>query len=165
MASTACSPYTLIVLKVEEDGSAVPFTTTVSLDARVAENGSNLSQGQKQLLCLARALLRSSRLIFLDEATASVDADTDAKIQETIRSRFTQGSILTVAHRLKTIIDYDRILVMDQGRVAEMDTPFRLLEKKGLFYDMCRESGDFGELVRVATQCHRQRSPPSAGRT
>jgi ABC-type multidrug transport system fused ATPase/permease subunit len=124
----------------------------LSLDNAVNENGSNFSQGQRQLLCLARALLRQSKFIFLDEATASVDPETDAKIQQTVRSEFSNGTILTVAHRLKTIMDYDRVLVLDQGTVREIGTPKELLKKKGMFYDMCQESGEFELLVSLAKQ-------------
>ncbi|KAH6565614.1 hypothetical protein BASA50_007974 [Batrachochytrium salamandrivorans] len=129
----------------------------LSLDAHVSENGNNFSQGQKQLLCLARALLRSRRVIFLDEATASVDTDTDVKIQQTIRTQFTDATVLTVAHRLKTVIDYDRVLVMDAGQVAEIGTPYELLEQNGVFASMCRESGDYEQLVEMATACHKAR--------
>jgi ABC-type multidrug transport system fused ATPase/permease subunit len=122
----------------------------LSLDNAVNENGSNYSQGQRQLLCLARALLRQSKFIFLDEATASVDPETDAKIQQTVRSEFSNGTILTVAHRLKTIMDYDRVLVLDQGTVREMGTPMELLKKKGVFYDMCQESGEYELLLSMA---------------
>lgn len=118
------------------------------LDSHVAENGSNFSQGQRQLLCLARALLRSSRFIFMDEATASVDHESDIKIQDTIRNRFKEGCVLTVAHRIKTVIDYDRIMVLDDGNIVELDTPRNLFEKQGNFYKMCQESGDFEELKR-----------------
>ena len=121
-----------------------------TLEDRVEENGSNFSQGQRQLLCLARALLRNSKIIFLDEATASVDRDTDMKIQDTIRSEFIHGTVLAVAHRLKTVIDYDSILVLDNGKIAEYDSPFALLQKNGIFTSMCRESGEYQELVSIA---------------
>lgn len=83
--------------------------------------------GQKQLICLARAVLKSNKLIVLDEATANVDMETDNLIQKTIRTSFSSSSILTIAHRLNTIADYDKIIVMDDGRVAECDSPFLLL--------------------------------------
>ncbi|KAI8803437.1 P-loop containing nucleoside triphosphate hydrolase protein [Cladochytrium replicatum] len=98
------------------------------LEAPVAENGENFSAGQKQLMCLARAMLKKARIVILDEATASVDLATDDAIQRAIRGPAFQGStILTIAHRLNTIIDYDRVLVLDQGRVAEFDRPAALL--------------------------------------
>ena len=129
--------------------------TQITLENVVAENGSNFSQGQRQLLCLARALLRSSRFIFMDEATASVDPETDAKIQQTIRSRFNHGSVMTVAHRLRTVIDYDKILVLSDGAIVEHDTPINLLLKKGVFFKMCQESGEYEDLFRMAqTRTH-----------
>ena len=146
-------------LQIQQSGSddaasAKGQPKAIHLDSHVAENGRNFSQGQKQLMCLARALLRSSRLIFLDEATASVDSNTDARIQETIRTQFTEATVLTVAHRLKTVIDYDRIIVMDNGEVAEIGTPYELIEMDGIFASMCRESGEYDELARVAFDCH-----------
>jgi len=95
----------------------------------VSEGGDNFSSGQKQLLCLARALVRRSRLLLLDEATSSVDTDTDELIQRTIRDEFgARGcTVLTIAHRLRTILDADKVLVMDEGRVAEFAAPAVLL--------------------------------------
>jgi ABC-type multidrug transport system fused ATPase/permease subunit len=99
------------------------------LDGAVSENGSNLSAGERQLLCLARAWLRKSKVLVLDEATAAVDMQTDVTIQQTLRRLCEGCTVLTIAHRLNTIIDYDKILVMDDGRVAEYgctsDTLFR----------------------------------------
>ncbi|OZJ06265.1 hypothetical protein BZG36_00792 [Bifiguratus adelaidae] len=109
------------------------------LDAVVSEGGKNFSQGQRQLLCLARALLKRSKIVMMDEATASVDLHTDEAIQKTIRSEFVDCTILCIAHRLLTVIDYDRILVLDQGNVAEYDTPRNLIEDtNSIFYTMCR---------------------------
>lgn len=114
----------------------------VGLRAKVLEGGSNLSAGQKQLLCLARALLKDSRVLVLDEATAAVDVQTDKIIQETIRSEFKDKTILTIAHRLETIMDSDRVLVLDKGEVAEFDSvPALLGNKEGIFYSLCKEGG------------------------
>ncbi|ETV64096.1 hypothetical protein H257_18968 [Aphanomyces astaci] len=101
------------------------------LEFHVAEKGSNLSVGQRQLLCIARALLRQSRVVVLDEATANIDLDTDRLIQETINECFDGVTMLVIAHRLDTILDSDRILVLDQGRVVEYDAPHALLATDG----------------------------------
>ncbi|KAJ3196394.1 hypothetical protein HK101_009105 [Irineochytrium annulatum] len=127
--------------------------TTVTLDSAVSEGGGNFSQGQRQLLCLARALLKSSRLTILDEATASVDNETDARIQETIRGPDFDGTtVLSIAHRLRTIADYDKILVMDKGTVAQFGTPLELMQREGIFKNMCEESGEFADLLEMATK-------------
>lgn len=120
--------------------------STEGLDMKVAGGeaggGGNLSVGQKQLICLARALLNPSPILVLDEATASVDIETDAHIQRTIRSEFKHKTIITIAHRLNTVIDSDKILVLDQGRVAEFDSPQNLLEKEGgHFWKLCKQAG------------------------
>ncbi|KAK2956617.1 Multidrug resistance-associated protein [Blattamonas nauphoetae] len=99
----------------------------LGLDSEVTEGGSNFSVGQRQLLCFARAILNDRKVIVMDEATANVDVDTDAKIQRTIREQCTDKTVIVIAHRLNTIMDSDRILVMDNGSVAEFDTPFNLL--------------------------------------
>ncbi|SCV00147.1 LAME_0G07822g1_1 [Lachancea meyersii CBS 8951] len=112
------------------------------LESMLTEGGSNLSVGQRQLMCLARALLVPSKILVLDEATAAVDVETDQVIQETIRTAFKNRTILTIAHRINTILDSDRIIVLDQGRVAEIDSPQNLLKNsESLFYALCHEAG------------------------
>ena len=99
------------------------------LNYLVAEGGSNFSVGQRQLFCIARALLRQSKILMLDEATASIDRDTDRLIQSMIRESFTNVTTMVIAHRLNTIMDFDRILVFDDGKIVEFDTPLNLLNK------------------------------------
>ncbi|GAA5897295.1 hypothetical protein JCM8208_003781 [Rhodotorula glutinis] len=124
---------------------------SVSLDSQVSPGGNNFSAGQRQLLALARALLRKSRIIVMDEATASVDFATDAKIQRTIREEFSESLVLTIAHRLRTIADYDLVLVLDQGAVVEYDAPATLMRNKdGVFRKMCEKAADWAELRRMA---------------
>lgn len=107
----------------------------------VAENGENLSVGQRQLICLTRALLRHTRILVLDEATASVDLETDSLIQNTIRKEFVGSTILTIAHRLHTILDYDRVLVLDQGKLVEFDSPRTLLDNpQSKFYSLAKDA-------------------------
>ncbi|KAI9837506.1 MAG: hypothetical protein M1819_007156 [Sarea resinae] len=125
----------------------------LDLTSHVTESGSNLSQGQRQLLCLARALLKSPNVLLMDEATASIDYATDAKIQETIREL--RSTIITIAHRLQTIIDYDKVLVLDKGRVVEYDDPWHLVRKDGgAFKGMCEMSGDLESLEREAKKAY-----------
>jgi ATP-binding cassette subfamily C (CFTR/MRP) protein 1 len=115
------------------------------LDEEVAEGGENFSQGQRQLLCIARSLLRKPKILVMDEATASIDNETDAQIQEMIRENFQSATVLTIAHRLNTIMDSDRILVLDNGRIAELDTPEKLLNKEG---------GHFKAMVEKSREAH-----------
>ncbi|XP_041517852.1 ATP-binding cassette sub-family C member 2 [Microtus oregoni] len=107
----------------------------------VTEGGDNLSIGQRQLLCLGRALLRKSKILVLDEATAAVDLETDNLIQTTIRSEFSHCTVVTIAHRLHTIMDSDKIMVLDSGKIVEYGSPEELLSKMGPFYFMAKEAG------------------------
>lgn len=117
-----------------------------ALDVEISEGGSNLSVGQRQLMCLARALLIQSPILVLDEATAAVDVETDQILQETIRREFLDRTIITIAHRLNTILDSDRILVLEKGKIAECDTPKNLLKNtNSLFYSLCKEGGFLDE--------------------
>ena len=103
---------------------------------KISKGGTNFSVGEKQLLCLARALLEKNKVIILDEATANVDFATDRLIQETIRSRFRGCTVITIAHRVDTILDYDRVLVFEGGRVVEFDKPKMHVEKRR--WKICR---------------------------
>ena len=98
------------------------------LEFKLKESGTNLSFGERQLVCLARALVQLRKIIVMDEATANVDFKTDRLIQEVIRHKFTDSTVLTIAHRLNTIMDYDKVLVLDGGRVVEFDKPEMLIE-------------------------------------
>lgn len=112
------------------------------LEYQLSEGGGNLSVGQRQLICLARALLRRNKILVLDEATANVDHHTDDLIQKTIRNNFEDCTVITIAHRLNTIIDSDRILVLDAGRVSQFDTPCNLIQDlQGIFYNLIQQTG------------------------
>ncbi|XP_015838719.2 multidrug resistance-associated protein 1 isoform X5 [Tribolium castaneum] len=115
---------------------------TAGLHHEVTEGGENLSVGQRQLICLSRALLRKTKVLILDEATAAVDLETDDLIQKTIRSEFKNCTVLTIAHRLNTIMDSDRVVVLDNGRIVEFDSPSNLLkQQQSIFYSMCKDAG------------------------
>ncbi|KAI8390314.1 P-loop containing nucleoside triphosphate hydrolase protein [Blakeslea trispora] len=125
------------------------------LTRTVAEGGRNFSQGQKQLLCLARALLKKNRILLMDEATASVDFDTDRAIQQSISEEFLDRTVICIAHRLNTVIQYDRIIVLDQGRVVEFANPLELIQDtQTLFHKMCCDSGEFDNLQNLAKSKH-----------
>jgi ATP-binding cassette subfamily C (CFTR/MRP) protein 4 len=130
---------------------------SLGLDMHVAERGSNFSVGQRQLVCLARAILRSNKILMLDEATANVDPQTDSLIQRTIRTKFADCTVLTVAHRLNTIMDSDKVLVMELGTMVEFDHPHILLQnKEGHFYSMVQETGHTmaEQLSRISEECY-----------
>jgi len=122
-----------------------------SLDDEVAENGDNFSLGQKQMICLARALLKNSKIFIMDEATANIDIQTDKYIQEMVKQNFDDVTIITVAHRLQTIMDYDRVMVFDHGNLMESDTPYSLIEREdSIFHSLVEQSGCAEELKRIA---------------
>ncbi|CAH1738396.1 unnamed protein product, partial [Aphis gossypii] len=112
------------------------------LNTKISEGGTNFSVGQRQLVCLARAIIRNNKILVLDEATANVDVQTDSLIQNTIRNKFRECTVLTIAHRLNTVIDSDKILVMNTGMVVEFDHPYILLKNKdGYFHKLVEQTG------------------------
>ncbi|KAL8865004.1 MAG: hypothetical protein Q9198_009519 [Flavoplaca austrocitrina] len=117
-----------------------------NLSSRISEGGLNLSQGQRQLLCLARAIVSRPKIMVLDEATSAVDMATDVLIQRSIREEFEDSTLLVIAHRLSTIADFDKILVMSDGKAVEYDTPRNLLANRGAFWEMVEQSGDRDRL-------------------
>ncbi len=145
-ASTSAAPGT-------PGGAATNDPSRLHLDTVVEEDGLNFSLGQRQLMALARALVRGSQIIVCDEATSSVDMETDDKIQATIATGFRGKTLLCIAHRLRTIIGYDRICVMDKGQIAEMAAPIDLWQMEGgIFRGMCDRSGIRVEDIKNATQ-------------
>ncbi|KAH0581287.1 hypothetical protein H2248_012386 [Termitomyces sp. 'cryptogamus'] len=138
---------------LEEEVHAVNENVFRNLDSTVSEGGENFSTGEKQLLCMARAILKRSKVLVMDEATASVDYATDELIGKTIRQEFAESTILTIAHRLRTVIDYDRVMLLDQGNIVEFDRPSILLQDpNSRFYALCKATGrdEFTMLRKMA---------------
>lgn len=126
-----------------------------SLDYHLEQDGSNFSVGQRQLICLARAILQDNKILVLDEATANVDPTTDALVQITIRKKFKDCTVLTIAHRLNTIMDSDKVLIMDQGQVLEFDHPYVLLQdEQSQFSSMVQETGK--AMTEQLKQCAKE---------
>ncbi|KZT01063.1 multidrug resistance-associated ABC transporter [Laetiporus sulphureus 93-53] len=137
----------------DEDLETVNANVFRNLDSPVSEGGENFSTGEKQLLCMARAILKRTKVLLMDEATASVDYATDELIGKTIRHEFAESTILTIAHRLRTVIDYDRVMLLDQGRIAEFDKPHVLLaDPTSKFHALCKATGknEFTMLKKMA---------------
>ena len=124
------------------------------LNMVISDGGSNFSLGQRQLICMARALVRKPKVLLMDEATASIDELTDHLIQKMIKTEFTDTTVITIAHRLNTIVQYDRILVLDQGNIAEFDTPIKLLNTRSSYFaSLVRENGpEFEKKMRYLAQ-------------
>ncbi|KAI0455788.1 P-loop containing nucleoside triphosphate hydrolase protein [Xylaria acuta] len=136
--------------KVGDDNNLQGQNIFESLDSAVSEGGLSLSQGQRQLVCLARAIITRPKIMVLDEATSAVDMGTDALIQESIREQFRGSTLIVIAHRLSTIVDFDKIVVLDNGNVVEFDEPVRLLQNPdGEFRRMLNESGEKEKLERL----------------
>ena len=119
-----------------KSGVSKATSTFLDIDSPVHDGGQNLSQGQRQLLCLARACLTKSKIMVLDEATSAVDMATDKLIQVSLREQFAESTLIVIAHRLRTVADFDRILVMSEGRVEEFGSPEELMKRQGAFYRM-----------------------------
>ncbi|KAJ5727734.1 P-loop containing nucleoside triphosphate hydrolase protein [Penicillium malachiteum] len=135
------------LLSEGENEKAGSFT----LDSQISAGGGNMSQGQRQLLCLARVLLKDPKIVILDEATSAVDDKTDQEIQDTIRNEFSR-TLIVVAHRLRTIASFDQIVVIEDGRVGEIGSPAELLQSKGLFYELVQKSEDRDVVTNIACQ-------------
>lgn len=151
-SSTTETPATTKEIAIDSKNSNNNNTPSsqITLDSIVEEGGANFSLGQRQLLALARALVRNSKITICDEATSSIDFETDIKIQKAMSEGFKGRTLLCIAHRLKTIIGYDRICVMDKGRVAEVGTPLELFDAGGIFRSMCEQSSITREVIVAA---------------
>jgi ABC-type multidrug transport system fused ATPase/permease subunit len=148
------SPSSASVTNSTVPSSSAPSSTNTnpfaSLTSQISEGGLNLSQGQRQLLCLARAIVSRPKIMVLDEATSAVDMATDTLIQRSIREEFGDSTLIVIAHRLSTIADFDKILVLDDGKVAEFGTPVELMRKdNGMFRGMVAESGEREKLEQM----------------
>jgi ATP-binding cassette, subfamily C (CFTR/MRP), member 4 len=134
------------------------------LETDLSKGAEVFSVGQKQLLCLGRALLRKNRILVLDEATSNVDMQTDEMIQRVIREKFQETTVITVAHRLNTIADYDKILVMAAGKIVEAGSPWQLLQGNSLFSSMVARTGDNSRrITEKALRKHRQQQEKEEG--
>lgn len=123
------------------------------LESKITEGGCNFSMGQRQLICLARAILSNNRILVLDEATANVDLETDQLIQTTIRKRFNSCTVLTIAHRLNTVMDSDKVLVMDDGQCVEFGDPRKLILEESIFRSLVEQTGQVASQWYFDKEC------------
>ena len=128
------------IIEVLKEVELDDFLEGKNLEYKIENNGNNISIGEKQLICIARALIKKSKIILMDEATANIDYKTETFLQNSINKELKDCTVITIAHRIKTIINYDRILVLNNGEIVEFDSPQNLLDKKGLFYQLYKES-------------------------
>ena len=130
-----------------------------NLETKISDS-SFFSMGEKQLFCLARVLLYPNKILILDEATSNVDLKTDSLIQSCIKEKFKYSSVLAIAHRLDTVADYDSILVMEKGKVVEVGSPWELVKRKGMFWEMIEHTGvNAASIYNKINQAHSKRSP------
>ena len=128
------------ILKLLKEVGLSDFMMGKDLNYKIEENGHNISVGEKQLICIARAMLKKTKIMLMDEATANIDYRTEAALKKNIHEDMEESTVITIAHRIKTIINYDKILVLKEGEIEEFDTPENLIAKKGLFYQLYKES-------------------------
>ena len=128
------------ILKLLKEVGLSDFMMGKDLNYKIEENGHNISVGEKQLICIARAMLKKTKILLMDEATANIDYRTEAALKKNIHEDMEESTVITIAHRIKTIINYDKILVLKEGEIEEFDTPENLIAKKGLFYELYKES-------------------------
>ena len=128
------------IIEVLKEVGLDDFLEGKNLEYKIENNGNNISIGEKQLICIARALIKKSKIILMDEATANIDYKTETFLQNSINKELKDCTVITIAHRIKTIINYDRILVLNNGEIVEFDSPQKKKKKKGLFYQLYKES-------------------------
>jgi ABC-type multidrug transport system fused ATPase/permease subunit len=138
--------------RVHLTGQSTSGSNFQDLDMSISAGGTNLSHGERQLICLARAVLEERKILILDEATSAVDKITDSAIQETIRSQFLDSTLIVIAHRLSTVADFDKLVVMSDGQVAEFDTPWTLLKQRGMFWEMVQQSSETDDVLRIVSE-------------
>jgi len=128
------------------------------LEMMIDQGGGNLSVGQKQLICVARAFIKKPKVLVMDEATANIDEKTDQMVQDLIKSEFKDTTVITIAHRLNTIIQYDNLIVLKEGKLEQYDNPLNLLnDENGYFCNLVKESGQgyYDKLLNLAQAAHK----------